>query len=78
MPNNWLTEIDVGTEDKKHIAQLLNRYRTEVDRHDFTGLIRALNKDYSTQIIGLVTALLVDLDAHAVSSALTSLTSEKY
>lgn len=78
LPNNWLTIIDGDTKAKEQIAQLLSRYRTEIDKHNFTRLIQELNKKYVTQIIGLVTALLVSLDAYAVSSALTSLTTENY
>lgn len=78
LPDDWFTKIDGDEKYKEQVAQLLSSYRTEIDRHDFTGLICELNKDYVTQIIGLVTSLLVSLDAYAVSSALTSLTTEKY
>ena len=78
LSNNWLTEIDGATEAKEHIAQFLSRYRTEINKHNFTRLIRELNEKYITPVIGLVTSFLVDLDAHAVSSALTSLTIENH
>lgn len=73
LDNNWL---DVCRKNREAMADALNIYKKSISVRNFLPSIEYANMQFNQQTIQLFTALLVDVDAQNVSSALTEL-SEK-
>lgn len=73
LDNSWL---EVSKENREIMADALSIYKKSISVGNFLPSIEYANMQFNQQTIQLLTALLVDVDAQNVSSALTEL-SEK-